>query len=296
VRTGTGLHARLPPRGGALRRRSWTVAEMAARATKFVATIYFATLVARVEVGQGRAQSPAFEAASVKLSSDQQRQRGVGGLPPPIPADRQRTLIYTHVTLMGVLMRAYNVLPPDIVGPSWLGEKFYDIVAKVPPGASPTQIPAMLQGLLAERFRMQVRWTNQQKAGHALVVAKSGPKLTKSTPDHILKRQESYNVSRDGSVKFEYRAITLEDLAMGLTRLLGQPVADETGIAGMFDITLECSSDSLPGFQKMSAAEDAEPAPSVVSAIRGLGLDLVSAKVPVRRLVVDSASAVPTEN
>jgi hypothetical protein len=56
---------------------------------------------------------------------------------------------------------------------------------------------------------MQVRWTNQQKAGHALVVAKSGPKLAKSTPDHILKPQESYSVSRDGSIKFEFRAITL---------------------------------------------------------------------------------------
>jgi len=90
--------------------------------------------------------------------------------------------------------------------------------------------------------------------------------------------------------------MTLEDFAKRLTSLLGQPVAEETGIEGMFDITLECSSDSLPGFQKMSAAEDAEPAPSVVSALRGLGLDLTPAKVAVKRLIVDSASAVPTEN
>jgi len=269
---------------------------MAARMTKFVAIAYFAILVACAVVGQGRAQSLAFEAASVKLSDDQQRQPGATGVPPRIPAERQRTLIYTHVTLMGVLIRAYSISPSEVVGPSWLGEKFYDIVAKVPPGASPTQIPAMLQGLLAERFRMQVRWTDQQKAGHALVVAKSGPKLTESTPDHILKPRESYSVSRDASIKFEFRAITLADFAKSLTKLLGQPVADETEIEGMFDITLECSSDSLPGFQKMSAAEDAEPAPSVVSAIRGLGLDLVAANVPVRRLVVDSASAVPTEN
>jgi uncharacterized protein (TIGR03435 family) len=269
---------------------------MAANMTKFVVIVCFAVVLARVEVGQGRAQSLPFEAASVKLSRDQERQRGVSGMPPPIPTERERTLVYTHVTLMGVVVRAYGISPSEVVGPSWLSEKFYDIVAKVPPGASPTEIPAMLQSLLAERFRVHVHWADQQKAGHALAVARSGPRLAPATPDHILKPQESYSVSHDGLIRFEYKAVTLEAFAKRLTSLLGQPVADQTGIKGMFDITIECSSDSLPGFQKMSAAEDAEPAPSVVSAIRGLGLDLVSAKVPVRHLVVDSANAVPTEN
>jgi uncharacterized protein (TIGR03435 family) len=69
-----------------------------------------------------------------------------------------------------------------------------------------------------------------------------------------------------------------------------------TGIEGAFDIAFDCSSDSLPGLRPMAALEDLALGPSILTAIRGLGLDLVSQKVPVRRLVVDSAEAIPTEN
>jgi hypothetical protein len=58
-----------------------------AKITKGAVLVCLTMLGARVVVGQGRAQSPTFEAASVKLSSDQQRQRGVAGLPPPEKTD-----------------------------------------------------------------------------------------------------------------------------------------------------------------------------------------------------------------
>jgi len=50
----------------------------------------------------------------------------------------------------------YSVTPSEIVAPSWLDEKFYDIVAKVPDGAPAEQTPEMLQNLLALRFGMRV--------------------------------------------------------------------------------------------------------------------------------------------
>jgi uncharacterized protein (TIGR03435 family) len=102
-----------------------------------------AFMILCLTVGQALSQAPAFEVASVKLSSDQQRQMGgqMGGvraptgLPPAIAHGKQGGIIYTHVTLIGVLAQAYSVTPSEIVGPAWLDEKFYDIVAKVPDGA-----------------------------------------------------------------------------------------------------------------------------------------------------------------
>jgi uncharacterized protein (TIGR03435 family) len=94
----------------------------------------------------------------------------------------------------------------------------------------------------------------------------------------------------------EFKGTTLEGFAKSLTIGLARPVADMTGIEGIFDIALDCSSDSLPGLRPMTASEDSAPGPSILTAIRSLGLNLVSQKVPVKRLVVDSAEPVPTEN
>ena len=69
-----------------------------------------------------------------------------------------------------------------------------------------------------------------------------------------------------------------------------------TGIPGLYDITIECDSESLVGLRQMTVSEDSQVGPSIFSAIRELGLDLVSRKVPVKRLVVDSAEKVPTAN
>src|SRR6266545_1266884 len=52
-----------------------------------------------------------------------------------------------------VLAEAFKVKPYQIVGPAWLDEDCFDIVAKMPAGATMDQIPAMLQALLAEGFK-----------------------------------------------------------------------------------------------------------------------------------------------
>ena len=264
---------------------------------RFLAVGCLAVFAICAAVGQTVDQSPAFEVASVKLSPDQQTQRGSTGIPPRVTRGNQDILTYTHVKLKGVLATAYNVVPYEIVGPSWLDEKFYDIVAKVPKGASVEQIPAMLQSLLAERFRMRVHWDAQEKAGYALVVGKTGPKLTRSVPgpDGTPVRRMSFTMGGPES-HVEFKGTTLEGFAKSLTMGLARPVADMTGIEGVFDIALDCSSDSLPGLRPMTASEDSTPGPSILTAIRSLGLNLVSQKVSVKRLVVDSAESVPTEN
>jgi uncharacterized protein (TIGR03435 family) len=278
-----------------------TLARKLLLVTAGMAAVAGPVLVGILNAPRSRAQSKpealTFEVASVKLSSDQQRQRGATGIP-PVTRGNQDILTYTHVILKGVLARAYNVLPYEVVGPSWLDEKFYDIVAKVPQGAPAEQIPAMLQSLLAERFRMRVHWDAQQKAGYALVVGKTGSKLTRSDsgPNSAASPSQSFTMSDRGEIHLGFKGTTLEGFAKSLTVDLARPVVNKTGIEGLFDIAFDCSSDSLPGLQRMTASEDPPLGPSILTAIRGLGLDLVSQKVTAKRLVVDSAEMVPTEN
>jgi uncharacterized protein (TIGR03435 family) len=212
---------------------------------------------------------------------------------PAITGDPRR-IDFADVSLEGVLSRAYEVRPNQIVGAEWIHTERYNIVATVPADAPKGQVPAMLQNLLAERFGMKVRWETRDEKGYALVVDKGGPKLTKSAvpeSEAALKRGTSF----DGSGHFTWRAAAMDDLAVTLTMLLASPVVDKTGIHGVFDITLDAAPDSLPGLRFGTPHGDS-PNPSIFAAIHGLGLNLESGKVPVKKLVVESAQKVPTAN
>src|ERR1017187_3625028 len=247
--------------------------------------------------GQLPSQKPAFEVASVKPAAPVEAQPGrprkTGGLSSATGAGQPSLVIYSGVIQKAVLSKAYNVPPDQIVGPSWLDNERYDIVAKVPEDAPEGLIPAMLQNLLTERFRMSVHLATKQTQGYALVVGKSGPKLTKAKDDAPSARSMGFT----SSGHLTWQAATLADFAKSLSTFLGRPVDDMTGIQGKFDITLDASPDSLPGLRSFGTAQaDADPKPSILAAIRGLGLNLEPREASVNQLVVDSAQEIPTQN
>jgi uncharacterized protein (TIGR03435 family) len=213
------------------------------------------------------------------------------GMPPRTFGD-PGLVNYSNVSLKGVLCRAYNLLPDKIVGPSWLDSERYDIVAKAPKDAPTGQIPSMLQSLLAERFRMSVHWETKQTPGYALVVGKSGPKLTKSALEDPTRSSFGFT----GSGHLTWKGEALADVATSLSHFLDRPVVDMTEIQGIFDITLDAAPDSLPGLHFGTASEDSASFPSIFAAIRGLGLNLEPREVLVKQLVVDSAQKIPTPN
>jgi uncharacterized protein (TIGR03435 family) len=81
-----------------------------------------------------------------------------------------------------ILMEAFKVKMDQIVGPSWLDADCFSIVAKMPEGATRDQLPAMLQALLVERFKLAIHKETHLRAGYALIVDKNGPKFKESDP------------------------------------------------------------------------------------------------------------------
>jgi uncharacterized protein (TIGR03435 family) len=80
-----------------------------------------------------------------------------------------------------------------------------------------------------------------------------------------------------------------------LRGLMGQPVVDNTGLQGEYDVVFEASPATMPGFTFGRGQESEFPAISV--ALRQLGLNLTRVqKVSTRYLVVDSALKAPTAN
>src|ERR1035438_637147 len=107
------------------------------------------------------------------------RVRMSGGPGTPDPGQ----LTYTNVSLKNVLTSAYDVKEYQINGPNWLDRERFDIVAKIPQGATKEQFQQMLQNLLVERFKLALHHETKELPMYALVVGKGGPKLKESVDD-----------------------------------------------------------------------------------------------------------------
>ena len=224
--------------------------------------------------GLALAQSkPTFEAASVKLS--------LSGVSAPSSTDL-RQVRYTGVRLKSVLQDAYNVKRYQISGPDWLETQHYDIVARLPEGAAQDQIPAMLQTLLEERFRLKVHTELRQDRVYALIVAKNGPHL-KEAAGHPVGME-----FHDGHI--EFTSTTLDAFASVLSGYLDYPVLDVTGIQGRFDIVL------APEGGPPNSIPDTNFSSAIVSAVGDLGLKLETRIAPLQHVVVDGGDKIPTEN
>ena len=129
---------------------------------------------------------PTFEVATIKPAEPIDMAKMVAamqaGQAPKIGArvDADRAS-YTFLDLKSLLALAYKVKPYQITAPDWMANTRFDIVAKLPAGASKDDAPLMLQALLEDRFKMVVHRSSAEHPVLAIVVGKGGPKLKEST-------------------------------------------------------------------------------------------------------------------
>src|SRR5438270_10611432 len=112
-----------------------------------IGRVILAILIGTLDAPVIRSQALEFEAASVKVSASQAprgRMRGGPG------TDDPGQINFTNVTLFTVILRAYDVKTFQVSAPEWMSSQKYEIVAKVPPGATKEQCNRILQALLAE--------------------------------------------------------------------------------------------------------------------------------------------------
>ncbi len=127
----------------------------------------------------------AFEVASVKPAAplDQARIAAVlkdgGRMPVGANVDSRRAE-YTHMDLKSLIGLAYGVRPYQIAGPEWMASTRFDIVAKLPDGASKSEAPGMLRSLLEDRFGLVAHRVRVEHPVLALVVGRGGLKLKTS--------------------------------------------------------------------------------------------------------------------
>ena len=184
-----------------------------------------------------------------------------------------------YFSLYDLIYTAYKVKPYQVEGPDWMRVQRFDILAKMPPGATKDDMPVMLQALLKDRFKLETHRDKKEHSVYALVVAKGGIKMKEAEPDvpppaepKPLEKGEmvmgtgdsaarvkmnsdgrsgtaetaktgrvKYSVSPDGMIHYEYAKLEMSTLVDALSQFVGQPVFDATELKGKYQVAIDFS-------------------------------------------------------
>jgi uncharacterized protein (TIGR03435 family) len=209
-----------------------------------------------------------------------------------------------NVTLRAILEEAYQVQANQIEGgPDWLDSAAFDVQVKVhksslelpPPKRNMDQVRLALQQLLAEHAGLVLHTETKMLSTYALEVAENGPKLQPAVsgepddmkfnaPVRMGKQQMRMEIGGNQVYGIAAQGISADDLAQQLSRQLGTPVANKTGLQGRYDFNLHWSD----GKKDANETESNASAPSLLNAVQEqLGLKLQPQKAPTQVLVID---------
>jgi uncharacterized protein (TIGR03435 family) len=281
--------------------------------------ISVAVLFSCLANGQDTDSKLAFEVASVKPS-------------PPLDATVSRAVSAAiadpgrferhNARLTELIMFAYGLKAYQVLGPPLLTSERYEISAKLPDGATKSQVPAMLLSLLADRFHLQAHRDTREMPVYALVVLNGDPKFKEAMPEAerqsaaapaagppkrktdadgfpILSRNEGTAMGLSATRRrllALHEDLTVEALIAILSTQLDRPISDRTDLKGKYDIALHWAADATDSNDSGSVTAST-PLPDLFVAIQAqLGLKLEPKKAAVEVMVVDRVEKVPTGN
>jgi uncharacterized protein (TIGR03435 family) len=192
--------------------------------------------------------------------------------------------------------------------PDWTGTQRYDIEAKISAAdladfeklgkdEQEQRREAMMQSLLAERFRLTLHRGSKQIPVYDLVVSKGGIKMkdaaTDPTPPQLSKDADGKPLPgirwlKDTSIVRAYSMNSLADLLSLPAAFVGRPVVDKTGLTSTYNFTLDWSIYS-------ASAAATNDATSIFTALGEIGLRLEPSTGSFDTVVVDHVER-PTEN
>jgi uncharacterized protein (TIGR03435 family) len=267
----------------------------------------------------------AFENVSIRLAAPLILGPRSGGPPPPsgaappplhtgapcigleLQVDPRRIAIRS-IPLHGLIALAYGrpcqAMEQLSGGPAWVKVDGYDVEATLPAGSQGYSVPhlrngnapqlqAMLQTLLADRFKLVLRREMREASAYDLVVVKEG--MVKPSPDQQNPPDPKPEpMSGPPAPMLGMGWTTMFRFAGTLQMYVGRPVIDRTGLKGQFDIRLrfpDLAGTFLPPAELRTAM--GEQLPSKLQ--EELGLKLEPSRGPVEFMVIDYVAR-PSEN
>jgi len=229
---------------------------------RFLVLILFAALLPAQE----------FEAATVKpwvQPTDGRFMFGTRGGPGSSDPGRFSS---TGMSMRDLIATAYQVKRTQVVGPAWIDSERYDVVATMAPTTTKAEFGAMMQKLLAERFKLETHRDKKQMEAFVLTVGKKGPKMKEAAevpapkegdpkpndgpplppnPAQMKMGKDGFPqmpagrggrgpmmIMMPGKAKLTAQGQTMEEFAGSLERFLNMPVVDQTGLKAKYDFEL----------------------------------------------------------
>jgi uncharacterized protein (TIGR03435 family) len=283
-----------------------------------VRALVAAAVVAAAPVA-ARQPAPAYEVASVKPNRTPAAVTRMQAAP-----GRYSWTAATLKTLITVAHQRNAFDQREVVGgPDWIDSERFDVEVQAPPGATltdpdgfPGPVFAMVRAVLADRFGLVTHNEVRERPVYALTTTRADRRLGGSLKrvdtdcSDAMRRLAAPTPGAppagpppcsfgSGPGQLIGTSVSLAMVANILSRQVGRPVVDRTGITDYFDLTLAFAPESDartsngPPPAPMPAVADA---PSIFTALQEqLGLKLEATRAPVDVLVIDKASQ-PTEN
>ena len=197
------------------------------------------------------------------------------------------------LTMRGVRLKkavawAYGVRDFQVTGPDWMDRTGFDIVAKSEEPAKEPELRRMLQGLLAERFKLEAHQERKEASAYVITIGKNGLPPTIKQSDSEGAPLIEPNLSK---LEVSAKRMPVSGLVEILARVLREPVVDETGLSGFYDATVNISKYMPDG----SSAPD--PVALVLRVVQAeFGLEVKHRKTLMDFVIVDRAEKAPVEN
>jgi uncharacterized protein (TIGR03435 family) len=198
------------------------------------------------------------------------------------------SLAMRGVRLRKAIAWAYGVMDFQVKGPDWLDQVGFEIAAKSGGKEPEQELRLMLRALLAERLKLAVHEEDKEATAYVLTIGKSGlspaVKLSSDDGDPLVQPNPS-------KMEVVVKRAPVSNLVELLSKLLREPVINETGLNGKYDATVNFAK-YLP---------DGSTAPDVTATalrfIQGeFGLKVDHRKTTLHYVVVDHAEKDPMEN
>jgi uncharacterized protein (TIGR03435 family) len=221
---------------------------------------------------------PAFEVATIKPSR-----------PDEFLMFGLRDFKTQDTSLKELIKLAYDVRGRQVLGgPAWLDEDKYDIVAEPDAPGVPTeeQNRAMLRKLLAERFGLKVHLGTQVFPVLAVTLDPKARPLTPSDPEFNGHGSIYLRTTEDGQMQMEFAGQTVAQfIGLIMNFFQDRQLVDESGLTGIYDITLTVPASVFQG--QVKAGPEDDRGPELMAAAQRIGFRFEPKKEPLPVVVID---------
>src|SRR3984885_671256 len=270
--------------------------------TRALAHLTCAALLSALAFGQSTETKPAFEIADVHVSPPTRNPFMRG------PFVRRGLYEIRFATMVDLIRTAYNTDAERVLGgPNWLEDGTFDVLAKLPEGATKDTAKPLLQSLLADRFKLAVHNDTKPVPAYALKAGKHsqlkeaggsgdtgcmfappGPPPTGAPPPG----PPMFSFSCRNMTMAAFAEALHTTIALAPQYLNQRVVVDETELKGAWDFDFKFTPRGMIGPNGPIAGTI-----TLFDAIdKQLGLRLDPVDVPLPVIVVDSVNQKPTPN